>query len=80
MVPKSEKRTRYQQGMGRGTGMSIGMYVPAVARVVLPQSGRLVRNRGVGEGRLWVPHSVEYDDLSTPHASSRQRYVSDHSA
>ena len=26
----------------------------------------------------WVPHSVEYDDLSTPHASSRQRYVSVH--
>ena len=39
---------------------------------------RLVRNRGSGEGRPWVPHSVEYDDLSTPPTSIRQRYVSDH--
>ena len=31
------------------------------------------------EGRPWVPHSVEYDDLSTPYTSARQRYVSDHS-
>ena len=54
---------------------------PATAPVIpLPPcptcSVRLVRNRGSGEGRPWVPHSVEYGDLSTPHTSARQRYVS----
>ena len=39
-------------------------------------SGRLVRNRGSGEGPPSVPHSLEYGDLSTPHTSARQRYVS----
>ena len=42
-------------------------------------SVRRVRNRGLGEGPPLVPHSTEYDDLFTPHTSSRQRYVSDHS-
>ena len=28
---------------------------------------------------IWEkPHSIEYDDLFTPHTSIRQRYVSDH--
>ena len=36
------------------------------------------RNRGLGEGPPLVPHSVEYDDLFTPHTRFRQRYVSDH--
>ena len=68
-------------GLGESTQRAFnlleqGLLPPRAARRAL---ARLVRTRGNGEGRPWVPHSVEYDDLFAPHTSIRQRYVSDHS-